>query len=358
MIGLDLALLTALRAKILAKNARRTALAAAASLVLIHASSSVGLSSEVTLERVGRIPIGGRGGALVLSHDDRQLYTTLNQDDAVAVISTKPRKLTSVIHVGHVPCALAVSPDGKRIYVAQWGGGLSIIESATGAVAAVPLGGPVAGLALSADGGTLYLAMCRSGIRKMDTRTQKVTTIYHESCAWGITLSPDQKFLWVNFQGGGPGGRSGHNTIAKLEAATGKLIGAATGLANVGGAIHVSHDGQTVWADGLDACSARAYDHVGCPAVPAGIVHVVDTTTLKHLRSFMKAPGGTLVCSRDRTMAAATGTRLLLIDLVDFRPVASLADWFASAAFSSDNTRLYATSIGAREVAIIRVRRR
>jgi hypothetical protein len=100
-----------------------------------------------------------------------------------------------------------------------------------------------------------------------------------------LALTPDGKYLYVNYQGSGPGGRPGHDAIGKFDAATGRRLSAITGLANVGYSLAVSPDGRRLWADGADACDSRAYDHLGCPAVPAGILNVIDTATDHLVRS-------------------------------------------------------------------------
>src|SRR5205823_6406583 len=44
-----------------------------------------------------------------------------------------------------------------------------------------------------------------------------------------------------------------------------------------GNAMTITPNGTQVWANGGDACIASAYDHAGCPVVPAGVVNVLRT---------------------------------------------------------------------------------
>jgi len=323
----------------------------------LFAAGDIWAAPQLELKVTARTAIGNRGGALALSPDGTELYVAQPYDDGVAVVNTTSRKLTRLIRVGHRPNSVVVSPDGKTVFVGEWGGDLSSIDTSTRTALRMNVGGPVAGIAMTADGRTMYLAMCHSGIRKFDTRSRAVVTIYRGFCPWGVALSPDERSIWVNFQGGGPGGRAGHDTIAKLDIETGRLSATLTGPANVGGAILVSRDGRTIWADGLDACMARAYDHSGCPVVPAGIVHVIDAMTMKVYRSVPKAGSGTISLSPDGELLVLTGGRLVVSDARTLAPLATIDGRFDCVVFSSRGTQLYASSSVAPEVAVINIRR-
>ena len=61
----------------------------------------------------------------------------------VSVIDLKTKKITATIDVGNEPEGIAVSPDGKKIYVADFGtfyytdpGNLSVIDTTTNKVIA------------------------------------------------------------------------------------------------------------------------------------------------------------------------------------------------------------------------------
>ena len=330
-------------------------------LCFIHLDFLGASGAEIRLDVVAHVPIGRTGSTVALSPDERELYVAQDDNNSVAVLNTGSRKLIRTIHVAHVPGSLAISPDGKRVYVGQWAGQsegqLSVIDTGSGTATLVHVGGPVLGSALTSDGTTLYMAMCRAGLRKMDTRTGVVKILYRQFCPWCVALSPDENSLWVNFQGGGPNGRWGHDSIAKFDTATGKLIGTITGLPNVGAAIIVSRDGKTVWADGFDACWSPAYDHLGCPAVPASVVNVIDAATMKLIRTLPKAPSGTIAFSADQRWAALTGTHVSLIDTRDFHLVATIPGQFFDMAFSSRRDYVYATSREAPEVVIMKIRR-
>ena len=79
-----------------------------------------------------RLPFGSASNALALSPDGETLYVANGTNNCVAVIALgsidapgrevrtgKPGRLAGLIPVGWYPAGLAVSPDGKRLYVAN-----------------------------------------------------------------------------------------------------------------------------------------------------------------------------------------------------------------------------------------------
>ena len=76
------------------------------------------------------------------------------------------------------PLALALSPEGKTLYVTdRTAGNVTVLDAASGAKQGeIKLQGEPAKLALSADGGTLYAAQRKAGaVAVIDTKTRKVT---------------------------------------------------------------------------------------------------------------------------------------------------------------------------------------
>src|SRR5581483_4749935 len=118
---------------------------------------------RIRLDIAGRVPLANKGGVLALAPDQSRLYVAEYNHDRVAVIDTRAKALLREVLVSHSPIALAVSPDGQRVYVGQWAGQregqLSVIDARSGIARELHVGGPVAGLALSADGRIVYLAM-------------------------------------------------------------------------------------------------------------------------------------------------------------------------------------------------------
>ena len=58
---------------------------------------------------------------LALSPDGRFLYVACNGDDSVAVIDTVQKKVVRQVPVGYFPYGVSVSRDGKKVAVSNWG---------------------------------------------------------------------------------------------------------------------------------------------------------------------------------------------------------------------------------------------
>jgi YVTN family beta-propeller protein len=90
------------------------------------------------------------------------------------------------------PMGVVVSPDGKRVYVANGRGGtVSVIDAATNAVTAtIPVGQRPWGIDLTHDGAKLYTANGPSNdVSVVDTRKmQVVKKIPAGKIPWGVAV--------------------------------------------------------------------------------------------------------------------------------------------------------------------------
>ena len=78
-----------------------------------------------------------------------------NFSNKVTVIDTTTNKVVTTIDVGLAPAGVAVTPDGRKVYVANRAvsGTVSVIDTATNAVSAtVAVGSNPVGIAIKPDG--------------------------------------------------------------------------------------------------------------------------------------------------------------------------------------------------------------
>jgi hypothetical protein len=229
----------------------------------------------------------------------------------------------------------------------------------TKTVTTIVTGSPVRDLAITPDGTKIYLAMEFSGLKKIDTATNAVSTVSGFVCPEGVAVTPDGQFLYVNYQCGGPGGSGGHDAVGRFNAATGAFLGSILGLPNVGNRIAILPDGSQAWENGGDACISGGYDHVGCPAVPAGVVNALSTSTNSLLQSIGFAgfaPGITSFFPDSQFAAIGSGANLLIFStstfvVVDSLPIAANG----SLAFTPDGKHAYAPMPGAGKVALLKI---
>ncbi|MBI1815238.1 MAG: YncE family protein [Deltaproteobacteria bacterium] len=105
--------------------------------------------------------------ALVISaqsaHATVMAYVSNSGDNTISVIDTSTNTVTATIPVGSSPGALAVSPDGAQVYVANRGdgvspGSLTVVSTASNSViATVPVGINPAGVTALSDGSRVYV---------------------------------------------------------------------------------------------------------------------------------------------------------------------------------------------------------
>ncbi len=141
----------------------------------------------------GSITVGTEPGAMAISPNGSTLYVANWLSGTVSVVDTATDQAVNTFTVGSGPDSLAISPNGATLYVAVIGG-LSVVNTATGTVT-TPITdlGTYPALALSHNGATLYA----SG-SVISTKTDKVTGYNPDLCGIGNVLSPNGATLYDN----------------------------------------------------------------------------------------------------------------------------------------------------------------
>ena len=190
------------------------------------------------------------------------------------------------------PYAVAVSPDGSRLYVSHHTAGVvSAVDPAAGkVVGTVAVGGEAAGLALSADGKTLYAASGQDGtVSVIDATSPKVLRkLAAAQAAFGLALSRDGKTLYVcdRFL----------NRVNVVDTATGQ-VGHHLPVSREPLFCALAPDGKTLYVSNQLP--------LGPASDPgnAAAVDLYDTASRKHLGELKLPAGGTdvqqIVCSSD-----------------------------------------------------------
>lgn len=78
---------------------------------------------------VPEIIVGPGAGGLAVSPDGKFLYVAIRQQDKVSVISTATHQVVATIPVGAFPNDVAVTPDGSRVYVASHSSAVTVIDT-------------------------------------------------------------------------------------------------------------------------------------------------------------------------------------------------------------------------------------
>jgi YVTN family beta-propeller protein len=146
---------------------------------------------------------------LAVSSDGKRLYVAENLTNKLAIVDLEKRIVITKLDVGEYPYDCVVSKDGKRVYVSNWGGrSVSVIDAVDHkAVGTIQAGDHPNDLELTKDGKTLYVANANSNaVSIIDTEKLKevvaVSTALHPKSPIGSTpnavaLSRDERTLYV-----------------------------------------------------------------------------------------------------------------------------------------------------------------
>lgn len=150
------------------------------------------------------IPVPGNGIVHVALHPSQPLlYASTPDGGRVGEIDLRTFNVRS-FQVSGRPQALAVSPDGTEVYVANDGNtyGLNVITLSTGAVSSVPLGCSTYGMVQTPDGAQLYLG-CPGAVKIVDRATLTLAgTIATGGMPRRLAVTPDGKTVLVANQSG------------------------------------------------------------------------------------------------------------------------------------------------------------
>jgi YVTN family beta-propeller protein len=132
--------------------------------------ASVSLVDAGSMTEIKRIPVGSHPNDLVYAKDGR-LFVSCGGSNTVSVIrngvvvETIDAALTSDALVGATPDALALSPDGRRLYVADADNNdvavIDIAGSASRVLGFIPTGWYPSAVAASPDGKTLFIGTAK-----------------------------------------------------------------------------------------------------------------------------------------------------------------------------------------------------
>jgi len=152
--------------------------------------------------QVERIPVGRRPRGIALSRDGRKLYVAASNDNRIDVVDLATRKVVDTLPSGPDPERFALSPDGRWLYVANENDSLvSFVDiTAKKIVREVEVGAEPEGIAVSPDG---HWVVCTSEtaslVHVIDARSgELVDSIQVGTRPRDAMFSADGRQLWVS----------------------------------------------------------------------------------------------------------------------------------------------------------------
>ncbi len=140
-----------------------------------------------------------------------RLFVTNFSQNTVSVIDTLTNKVIDTITVGQSPWGVAITPDGKRAYVASSSGTISVIDTGTNDVihTIAESDGPL-GVAITPDGSRAYVSNGAGTVSVIDTTTNTLITKiplfnrfgFPAGGLLGIVITPNGTRAYVISNGG------------------------------------------------------------------------------------------------------------------------------------------------------------
>jgi YVTN family beta-propeller protein/VCBS repeat-containing protein len=150
-----------------------------------------------------RVTVGTNAKAIAVSPDGKRLYVTNLDGDSISVIDTATNQVTATISdTINRPLNIAISPSGKTAYIVNYyGGNVSVIDTGTNTVTkTIGVGNGPQAIAASPDGKTVYVANTDFGtLSVIDAVTNTVSaTVDLGKNADGLAFSPDSSRLYFS----------------------------------------------------------------------------------------------------------------------------------------------------------------
>ena len=138
---------------------------------------------------------------LAVSKDGKRLYVVAQEANALLVVNAESHKVMNKIGVGNLPHSVVLSSNGQKAYVSnQWSDNVSVIDlAASKVIDTLKTGNGPAGLSLSADGKFLYVVdSYSSNISVIDLSNGEERKRFDAgNNPTGAQLSPDGRTLYV-----------------------------------------------------------------------------------------------------------------------------------------------------------------
>lgn len=213
------------------------------------------------------IPVGKFVERIAIAPDGKTAYFTTESSEKVFVIDTRSDEVVGSFPVGPEADNLAFSPDGTRAYVGVKEG-VDVVDTATQKVVAGPIdvGGFPEEIAVSPNGKSVYVVAdtVKSVVVINPSINQVVGNVPLPSEPTSIAVSPDGKRLYATSESEGK--------VFVAETATNKVVGSPIVVGGTPAEIALTPDGRTAYVAGHEKVTPidLASRVVGTPIATTG----------------------------------------------------------------------------------------
>jgi len=269
----------------------------------------------------------------------QKAYVGNFKDSTVSVVDTVGERVVATIAVASGPHGMAVSPDGRFVYVAgDASSSLSVIDTATDTVAQTVEVGPMPhGLAMLPDGRTLLAGIYGSDrVAFIDTASRSVVASVAVAKPHTIAVRPDGRYAYVSSQ------LPGQFALVVIDLAS-RTEARRIALDKPPRDLEFSADGKLLFVTLAGANSLRVYD-----AADDAVLGEVPTGASPHIGTWFRgASVGTVVVQGPG--------ELLTFDAASRAPLGAVAvgkqpHWMASA---GDGKTVYVTNEGSNDITVV-----
>jgi YVTN family beta-propeller protein len=168
-----------------------------------HIGTTVSVIDTATNKVSATVNVGESPYGVAVTSNGKKVYVTNMDSGDVSVIDTAKNKVIATVPVGYDPTGIAVTPDGKKVYVVNEfnrNGTISVIDTANNKVTTtIAVGKLPEGIAVTPDGNKVYVANeLSNNVSVIDTATNKVSaTVNVGTSPNGVAVAPDGKKVYV-----------------------------------------------------------------------------------------------------------------------------------------------------------------
>jgi len=260
-------------------------------------------------------------------------------DNTVSVIDTGTGTVVATIPVAQGPHGMALSRDGRTVYVTGDGSSsLSIIDTASDRVVkTVNVGKTPNGVALTPDGKVLLVAIyAEDRVAFLDTATQRIVGSAGVPKPHTISIAPNGKSAYITTQ------EPGHFALTVVDLAT-RTVARSLPLEKTPRDAEFSYDGSAFYFTEAGVSAVQVLD----PASDRIVAQIPTGVSPHFVSAFANQPLGMVVVQGPG--------EVLLFDPVTRKPVRSIPvgkqpHWLA---LSGDGKTAYVTDEGSNDVSVV-----